>query len=265
MKGKSGGRFPQDPVLDQVFMVDAGILERIISVSEIRKTETVLEIGAGTGNLTKLLAKKSKKVIAIEIDERLKPVMKKELNGVNNVEVIWGNALEVLEERNLKFDKIVSNPPYSISEPLIRTLFRKEFRAAILTMPWKFVERLSANPEEPFYSKLSLFSQAFFRIETLLRVSSSAWTPKPDAESAVIRLTRKNDENKREMVLRGLSLQDDKKLKNALREIIIESEKSTKRKAKDKMGDLGLPGNLLEKKISEMSLEEIGKVLKAAG
>jgi 16S rRNA (adenine1518-N6/adenine1519-N6)-dimethyltransferase len=255
--------FSQDARLDQVFMKDDDVLESIVSFACLRKSETVLEIGAGTGNLTKMLAKGSKRVITIEIDERLRPALRRQFGKMGNVRIVWGNALEVLEKEDLMFDKVVSNPPYSISEPLIRALFGKRFKSAILTLPWRFVERLTANPEEGNYSKLSMFAQAFFRIETLLPVPAGAWSPTPDTASVVIRLAHREASSASEAVLRQLVLQSDKKLKNALREAIIKAGpgKGTKRLAKDAMEGAGLPKKLVERKISEMGLDDIKAVM----
>jgi 16S rRNA A1518/A1519 N6-dimethyltransferase RsmA/KsgA/DIM1 with predicted DNA glycosylase/AP lyase activity len=260
--------FSQDIGLDQVFMKDEKILEMIVAGADLKKTETVLEIGAGPGNLTKMLAERSKKVIAVEIDPKLKPSLTKQLRGTNNVRIVWGNALEVIEKDDVAFDKLVSNPPYSIAEPLIKALFKKKFKAAILTLPWRFVERLTANPEEDFFSKLSLLAQAFFRIETLTMVPADAWTPRPDTAGVVIRIVPFEAKSLPEIFLREFALQSDKKLKNALREAIIRfgsgeaKEKGTKRAAKNAIDDIGLPKNLLDKKISEMDLKEIRLIVK---
>jgi len=255
----------QKPELDQVFMTDSKILERIILLSGIRKGETVLEIGAGSGNLTKLLAKKAGKVIAIEKDVSLKEALSAVLAPSRNVRLVWGDALEVLSEGRLRFDRIVINPPYSISEPLVKALFRQKFRAAVLTLPWRFVERLSANPEEPAYSKLSLFSQAFFRIETVLTVPMSAWSPRPPADGAVVRLTPRPRPGARERLAMELALQEDKKLKNALREALVRISKSTKRKARAGLEEAGIPGKTLDRKISEIPTAEFLAALERAG
>ncbi len=248
----------QDPGLDQVFMTDRSVLERMIEVSGVGKGETVLEIGAGPGNLTEELARKCRKLITIEIDERMKAHLEGRFGKCGNVEIVWGNALEVLREGRLRYDRIVANPPYAISEALVKALFRQKFRAAILTLPWRFVERLTANPEERSYSKLSLFAQAFFRIEILMKVDKGAWTPRPDTAGFVVRLTPSEPE--KDFMLREMALQEDKKLKNALREALVKSEKKTKRSARTAIEDTGFPKKLLEKKISGMSLDEIRKV-----
>ena len=260
--------FSQDIGLDQVFMDDEKMLKRIVAGADLKKDETVLEIGPGPGNLTRMLAERSKKVIAIEIDPRLKEPLGKALVNLKNVRIIWGNALEAIENIDISFDKLVCNPPYSIAEPLIKALFRKRFKAAIMTLPWRFVERLTANPEEAYYSKLSLFAQSFFRIETLMMVPVGAWTPEPDMVGVVIKMVPYNAKTLPEIFLREFALQSDKKLKNALREAIIRSAairgkgKGTKKSAKNAMEGIDLNVKLLDKKISEMSLKEIKSVVK---
>ena len=139
---------------------------------------------------------------------------------------------------------------------MIQALFSQKFKCAVLTLPWRFVERLTANPEESLYSKLSLFAQSFFRIETLLRIEKDAWHPRPDTASMVLRLTPKKPEGS-DFLLREMALQDDKKLKNALREALVRAEGKTKRGARDVLGKIKIKEKLMDKKISEMSLEEI--------
>lgn len=252
--------FFQDPDLDQVFLKDNEVLDKIVEFSDLKKTETVLEIGSGPGNLTEKLAAGCRKVLSIEVDERLKPELEEKFRK-KNVEFIWGNALRILDGHKLKYDKVVSNPPYAICEPLINSLFRQKFKMAVLTLPWRFVERLTANPEEDFYSKLSLFTQSFFKIETLLRIEKDAWHPRPDTASMVLRLTPKKSEGA-DFLLREMILQDDKKLKNALREALVKTEGKTKKSAKSGIDKFKLSESLLEKKISEMSLEDVLSVVK---
>jgi len=251
----------QDPGLDQVFMTDKKMLEKIVAVSGLKKDECVLEIGTGLGNLTEALAKKCKRVITVEIDDKLRPEIERRFRDEKNVRILWGNALEVIEKERLNYDRIVANPPYAISEALIKALFGRHFIAAILTLPWKFVERLTANPEEDYYSRLSLLAQTFFRIEALLRVDRDAWTPRPGTESIVVRLTPRKPVNKREKLLMELALQDDKKMHNALREALVKSGYNTKRRAVKAIEDAGFPREFLQRRVSELPLEDILNVL----
>ncbi len=254
--------FTQDPALDQVFLKDEGILRTIVAISSPGDGETVLEVGAGTGNLTRLLSESYASVVAVEADGRLIPALKSKFSG-SNVRVIHGNALDVMADPGLSYDKVVSNPPYSISEPLVKMLFSRVPKPAVLTLPVTFAERLSALPGNRMHSKLSLFTHAFFSVGVRLRVGREAWEPVPDTDGAVVALTPRKTFRKSDSLLRGLALREDKKLGNALRDIFCERG-MTRRDAREEVSRLGLRPGLLEKKISSMSLPEIGRVLEAA-
>ena len=255
--------FTQNSDFDQVFMTDMELVKKIVSCADLKKDDTVLEIGTGMGNLTEIIAGRCRKVISVEIDEKLKPRLKKRFSGKKNVELVFSNALDVIGK--IDFDSMVSNPPYSISEPLVKQLFRKSFRTAVLTMPWRFVERLTANPEERAYSKLSLFSQAFFRTEIILKVPQEAWSPIPGTESVVIRLTPRKASGDAESLVRELALQSDKKLKNTLRESMVKIMGKTKKSARKAMDDYGFTERLLDRKVSEMDLRDIQHILERIG
>jgi 16S rRNA (adenine1518-N6/adenine1519-N6)-dimethyltransferase len=254
--------FSKDPLRDQVFLEDVEILRKIVSLAGLKKKDTVLEIGAGDGRLTEELSQKAGKVIAIEADERLRPVLEKRFATAGNVKLIFGNALSVIK-RVPSFDKIVSNPPYSISEPLVRMLFRQRFGEAILTLPAGFAERLSAAPGDPSYSRLSLFFQAFFNAKVILDVGSASWSPVPGTESVVMRIIPKNPAGMRERMIRSLALQDDKKLRNALREALAGLPGGSRRKAREEVLKAAVRQDMLGKRVSSMSLPEVLEVLEA--
>ena len=109
-------------MLDKHFMIDKELIKRIISYGSLGKEDVVLEIGSGTGNLTKELCKKCK-VIAVEIDSELVKLLKEK--KLKNVEIIEGNILKLLGK--LEFNKIVSNLPYNICEPLLNKLLNINF------------------------------------------------------------------------------------------------------------------------------------------
>jgi 16S rRNA A1518/A1519 N6-dimethyltransferase RsmA/KsgA/DIM1 with predicted DNA glycosylase/AP lyase activity len=257
--------FSQDPLRDQVFLEDAEILRKVAAIARLKKKDTVLEVGAGDGRLTEILSEKCSKVIAVEMDGRLRPALEKRFSEKKNVTLIFGNALEVLPKLAAKYDVVVSNPPYAISEPLVRLFFGRPLRQAVLTLPCGFVSRLAANREDPEYSKLSLFVQSFFKIESMLPVGRDAWTPVPRTDSVVVRLTPKEPSSVRERISRALAMQEDKKLSNALREALAGMPGGTKRKGREKVSNAGIRQDLLEKKVASLSLKEVLEVLEAFG
>ncbi len=250
-------------LLDQNFMTDSSLIRKIVSLAGIRPGETVLEIGAGIGTLTPEIARKAKRVVAVDIDKRFVPILKE--SCPSNVEIVTGNILKLIG--GLKFDRIISNTPYSICEPLLQKLARLEFERAVLTLPEGLINRLK---EEKY--KLSLFANAFFRMEEKLQIPREAFYPEPGTDSGVILLQHKKESdykrNPCSYILKKLFLQEDKRLKNALREALIDlhrdilKKEMTKRKARDMIQRLKIPEKSLEKPVRDLTGEELERIEK---
>jgi len=247
------------PELDQSFMVDEDVLDQIVSMADLTRKDTVLEIGAGTGLLTKKLARKAGRVIAIEIDRDLKPHLEKSIKGAKNVRLVYGNALSLI--RGMRFNKIVSNIPYMISEPLIRILVRKDFELAVITFPKAFASRLLADEKDRRYSKLSMTFQSFFIVEEALDIQRETFHPQPKVNSIALKLMKKDDDSLTCLLLR----REKMKVKNAIREAICEKENITKKEARKTLNTLKI-SNIKDKKVSELSVSELKRLVeKAAG
>ncbi len=166
---------------DQHFLVDKRVLDRIIEYGRLNSSDTVLEIGAGYGNLTEKLAVKAGKVIAIEADAQLAA----SLNRWKNVEVIIGDALKT---EFPPFNKVISNLPYSISSPVTFKLLRCRFDLGILMYQHEFAKRMVALPNSKDYSRLSIAVQYYADVEILEVVPSSAFSTPPQVNSALVKL-----------------------------------------------------------------------------
>jgi 16S rRNA (adenine1518-N6/adenine1519-N6)-dimethyltransferase len=251
---------------DQHFMEDGKILERMVSLAGLKPADSVLEIGPGTGNLTKRMLRKGPKVTAVESDRRFRPFLERELNG--KVRLVFGNALKSIE--NLKFNKLISNLPYSICEPLVNRLAGKEFDLAVFSVPEGFARILLARPGEREYSKLSLRSQSFFRTEIRFRIPRTAFSPQPRTESVAIVMkplsARDYEKRPEKYVMKEVFLQPKKKLRNALMEALINLNKRilgrefTKNMAREFIKGTKIGERVLEKKVSEMSLKDFERV-----
>ena len=166
------------------------ILSEIINKSGIKSTDTVLEIGPGTGNLTMLLLDAAKKVIAIELDPRMVAQLIKRV-GVspyqNKLQLIQG---DVLKQKLPFFDLCVANIPYQISSPIVFKLLshRPLFRAAVLLIQREFAMRLIAKPGTEFYCRLSVNVQLLSKVEHIMKVSKKNFVPPPKVESSVVRI-----------------------------------------------------------------------------
>jgi 16S rRNA (adenine1518-N6/adenine1519-N6)-dimethyltransferase len=170
---------------DQHFLVDRNVLERIVAAADIRDDEVVLEIGAGPGNLTRLLAQRAKQVYAIEMDPRFAEKLEADFAG-SNVTVIRGNALKVDFPR---FDKAVANLPYSISSDVTFKLLQHRFKFAVLMYQKEFAQRMVAKVGTSDYSRLSVTVQHYADVQILIKVPRGAFMPPPEVESAVVKLT----------------------------------------------------------------------------
>ncbi len=241
--------------LDQHFMVDRSLIKRIVEYSELKEDDLVLEIGPGKGFLTRELVKKCK-VITVEKDETFKPELSK-LKKINkNLEIIFGNALKLIKK--LKFNKIVSNIPYNISEPLFKQMFKLQIDLAVLTVSESFAEKLLGQN-----SKIGIQTFLFFNVEKLEDVQRKAFLPRPRTDSTVLKITPKKEElSTVEKVLKKFTLLNDKKTKNALQGALIEALSITKRQAKERITKLNLSKDVLEKNSDLLSLEEFSNMKK---
>lgn len=252
-----------DALLDQCFMADRVFIDKIVSLEPIRATDVVLEIGAGLGTLTKPLAERAGKIIAVELDRRLEPVLRENLGGIKNVELLFANALDFLQSPKCVFDVLISNTPYSISEPLIKALPRKKFRAAVLTLPEDFVKKLLASQHKEGYTPLSFFFQHFFDGERAFGIPRTVFFPQPNTENCVLRLWPRK-EKPAEKALRAFLLLDRMKADNSMREALIETGSAkTKNEARAIIAKTGIDKSLLEKRVKDLTVDEL-KVFMAA-
>lgn len=177
----------------QHLLTNSRVLDSIVSNSNIRPTDTVLEIGPGTGNLTLKLLEASHKVVAIEVDKRMVEVLEKrvaECGFEDRLTVICDDALKTEFPR---FDLVVANIPYGISSPLVAKLvFGKNlFRSATLLLQKEFARRLLANPGESDFCRLAVNVKLVAEVEYIMDVSKRDFLPNPKVDSSVIRIRRK--------------------------------------------------------------------------
>lgn len=211
----------QKKKLGQCFLKDKNIVKKAVNTANINKNDVVLEIGLGEGILTKELAKCAKKVYVIELDKRLEPYAKEVMTEYPNVEVIWNDALNV-NLNELGFNKIVANLPYQISSPITFKLLKTNFDVAVLMYQYEFAKRMVAKEGTKEYGRLSVAVQYKANVEFVCKVSPSAFSPKPKVDSAIVKITKKEevypleDEEFFEGVLRALFQHKNKTVKKAL-------------------------------------------------
>jgi 16S rRNA (adenine1518-N6/adenine1519-N6)-dimethyltransferase len=171
--------------LGQNFCLDLDLMKRMVKYANISIDDVVLEVGSGLGFLTELLSKTAKKVYAIEVDLKLADGLKEKFRDKKNVSIITGDVLKVpLPE----FDKVVSNPPYSISSPLIFRLLERSFKNAVLTLQKDFAERLTAEKDGSHYGRISVTVYRKAETKILERIPKKIFHPTPKVDSSLIQL-----------------------------------------------------------------------------
>jgi 16S rRNA (adenine1518-N6/adenine1519-N6)-dimethyltransferase len=237
---------------DQHFLIDEQVLGRIIEYGQLNSSDTVLEIGAGYGNLTEKLAQKAGKVIAIEVD----PELASSLNRFENVELIMGDALE---QDFPHFNKVISNLPYSISSPVTFKLLEYEFDLGILMYQHEFAKRMIAMPGGKDYGRLSIAVQFRANVEILEIVPRLAFSTPPKVDSAIVRFVPRlppyevKDVDFFMKFIKAAFSQRRKKLRNAI--LNNAAYLGIKDKALEK-----LPHDIIDRRAETVSPEELAKL-----
>ncbi|RLF60283.1 MAG: ribosomal RNA small subunit methyltransferase A [Thermoplasmata archaeon] len=169
----------------QHFLIDEKIARREVEYAEITESDTVLEIGPGKGILTKILAERARKVIAIEIDKNLVRYLSKILP--ENVEIIHADVMDI-DLKKIEFNKVVSNLPFEISSPITFKLLGTNFSKAVIIYQKEFARRIVAKPGSKDYSRLSvvMYYRAVSRILEI--VPKSAFRPMPKVDGAIVEI-----------------------------------------------------------------------------
>ena len=187
--------------LGQNFLQDKNILENIVKVSNILPNSLVIEVGPGSGNLTKFIAKIAKHVLCYEIDTRLDEILSENLYEFNNINIIFDDFLKRdinkdIEKYNYDNLYLVANLPYYITTPIIEKVINSNlnFKQITIMIQKEVGDRFNAKPKTKEYNSLTVYLNYYFDIKKEFIVSRNAFIPKPNVDSIVISL--KSKENK---------------------------------------------------------------------
>jgi len=179
--------------LGQSFLVDNNITSRIVDASKIGGDDIVVEIGAGLGTMTSIIAERAKKVVALEIDPKLVNVLNEELKEISNIEIIHTDVLRYDFSSPLGGSgkiKVIGNIPYNISSQILFRLieFRDHISSATLMFQKEVADRIAAAAGTKEYGILSVIVPMYAVLSTIMTVPSSCFHPKPKVDSTVLKM-----------------------------------------------------------------------------
>lgn len=181
--------------LGQNFLIDDSVLTDIVQGADVNSEDLVIEIGPGVGTLTAQLLNKAKRVVSIELDNDLIPILQEELGSHPNFSLVHKDALKVDFNEIIgaeKSVKLVANLPYYVTTPIIVNLLKEKynFKSLTIMIQKEVAERINAEPNCKEYGSLSLLVQYYCNTKIIRKVSPSSFIPRPKVDSIVIRLDR---------------------------------------------------------------------------
>ena len=244
--------------LDQHFLADKSVINAFVDAADLKVTEDVIEIGPGKCEISDTIARRVNHLTCIEIDRNLEHFINVLKDKHDNVDVIYGNALNVYIP---PCDKIISALPYSITEPFIEKLLRCEFNECILIVGKKYADAVINKS----LTKLALLTNSFFNVTKIMDIEPESFDPAPRVMSSMIKLIPIKKEDLKysfkRFIFREMFFHRDKKLKNNLMEALIEfskmhDQKLTKKESKQIIEEYEIPKETLNKLMENLSNEE---------
>jgi len=256
--------------LGQNFLIDSNILDKIIAAAGLDKSKGALEIGPGIGALTERLAQEAGTVVALEIDQRLLPILAEVMSPYDHVHVIHADVLktDLKQIWNEYFAgmtevSVVANLPYYVTTPIVMKLLEEHLpvKHIVVMVQKEVAQRMAAKPGSKDYGSLSIAVQYYCTTELVTMVSPGSFVPPPGVDSAVIRLTRREkpavevpSEERFFRVVQAAFAQRRKTIVNNLSAVF----------GKDRKGDLSLLLERLgigpERRAETLSLEEFAAI-----
>ncbi len=186
--------------LGQNFLQDFNILQKIVEVANIEDKSLVIEIGPGSGNLTKEVAKKANNVLCYEIDTRLEEILDENLKSYSNIKIIYDDFLKRdirLDIKDYNYDNlyVIANLPYYITTPIIEKIIASNllYKKIVIMIQKEVGERICAKPGMKEYNSLTVYLNYYFNLKKEFLVSKNVFKPKPNVDSIVISLERKEN------------------------------------------------------------------------
>ena len=256
-------RIVPNRLLGQNFMVEPTIFERLSEYAAVGKADVVLDAGAGFGFLTRFLADKCRRAIAVEKDPRVAEALREQLNGLANVAVIEG---DVLQAELPEFNKLIAIPPYYLSTRLVTWLFECRIDSAVLILQRDFARKLVASVGSEEYGWLTVVAYHKAEVKLFDSVPKELFYPQPEVDSVIVRFLPRQlssfkvgDLSFFRQMTRWLFNQRNKKLGNALVPFLKSTLKLSKEEAKKRV--FALP--FCDRRVRELSPKDFGALAHA--
>jgi len=243
-------------------MLESKVFQKMAQYARLNCDDTVLDIGAGLGFLTRFLGEKCKAVLAVEFDQRLANILREQLDHASNIKVIEGNVLNATVP---EFNKTVSIPPYQISSRLLTWLFKRNFDCAVMIFQKEFADRLTAEVGSEDYGWLTVFTYHQAQVELLDEIPKSMFYPLPKIDSIITRLNPKKplslprNEASFQRLLKVLFTQRNRTLRNAVL-TYLKHERDTTLRDVAKIAD-SLPNGSI--RVRDLAPEDFGALANA--
>lgn len=241
--------------LGQHALIDSNVIKSMVDLAKLKPSDSVIDIGAGAGAITAaLLIEPVHQVIAVEVDRNYAPRLLAFLKQhPNRLSVIFGDALRSLE--NEKYNKIVANVPFHLSEPLLQVVIKRKIDCGVFVFGEAFWAVIGAQ------TRLGVTTRLLYDIKKEFVVPRDSFDPAPRTDAIVVSLIKRTESlSLQESVLRETLLQSDKLLKNALESAIKEVCEISKKDAHEFSLKLG-PLDLLEKRIQHLSNAQFARFI----
>lgn len=182
--------------LGQNFLIDGNVVRKIVDLAEINQEDNIIEIGPGIGTLTQILCERAKKVVAVEIDRKLIPILHDNLKEYDNFKIFHGDILKIniekliKEEFNGKSVKVVANLPYYVTTPIVISLLEQKHNIHSITImiQKEVAQRMNASPGTKDYGALTVAVKYYSSPKIGFTVAHQCFMPQPKVDSAVLRL-----------------------------------------------------------------------------
>ncbi|MDJ0270574.1 MAG: methyltransferase [Aigarchaeota archaeon] len=245
--------FVPNPLLDQHFLLSSDVASRLVEVADVGRSDVVLDLGAGHGNITLAASRRAGKVLALEKDRRLIPILRENVATCDNVVVI---SADFLKAQLPHFSKLVSNPPYSLAEALLNRLIRRGVAGASLLFPEPLARRLTAKPGSQEETLLTYKVRLAYDVVLHERVRRYHFYPETEHDAVIVALKPASPSYTSRFMLSFLR-QTDKKTRNALRNTLQQVKGLSKREATRAVELSPLDDSILQRWVARLSLKQI--------